>query len=255
MILYIRSVDWESENQFFEVDYNETNRKLTLNLYLKNDSDVELVCTKEINLQSIFKSKNFFTLRIKSVAGKTGFGELIDLNNISRSRDELCAQQLIDNTNDYPNVVIYFHNSADEVLVFINSSVKTQYSYQLIDNKPAYLIAQNIYPDLVNVSNIWGARKDMIWQLDPNQSLAYIEAQLDAVTKVLFLMLEQLPDVKAKLIQKFPELADLESELNNTSVFNVKAAADCLMEITKTKTKVRQLQTAYYAVKRQNGAQ
>lgn len=254
MILYVRNSEWQSVTQFYEVSYDETKTEITINLNKFDEEDKEeLICTKTVNLNSMFKSNNYFTLRTKPVNGTTSFGDFIDMNNITRSRDELYLQSLIDNTSDFPNVVVYFNDSADEVIVFINGAVKTNYLYKVIDNRPAYTIAQEVYPDLAKITNVWEARRQMIGELDPNQSLAYIEAQLDAITKAFFLLLEQMPDSKTKLLAEFPELADFENELTSSTVFTVKSVAKCLEEIHDTKNKVRQLQKFYYESKQENG--
>lgn len=97
------------------------------------------------------------------------------------------------------------------------------------------------------------AQRELLEGLDPNESLAYIEAQLDAVTKALLALLEASPGHMSAVTAVFPEFPGFASELNTASVFKVKAASDCLAEIVKTKTKVRQLQSAYYAAKQQSG--
>lgn len=253
MILYVRNSEWQNATQFYEVIYDETMTELTIKLNKFNEkSEEEVICSKTVNLNAMFKSNNYFTLRTKPMNGKTSFGDFIDMNSIARSRDELYMQSLIDNTSDFPNVVLYFNNSADEVIVIMNGPVKTDYAYKVIDNLSANAIAQEIYPDLVKTMNIWQARGQMIWDLDPNLSLAYIEAQLDAITKAFFLLLKQMPDSKTKLLTEFPELADFESELTSSTVFTVKSVAKCLEEIQDTKNKVRQLQKSYYEAKQEN---
>lgn len=249
--------------QFFKVNMHDSILQLDYGANIPDNEESKEVIYDQatIDLSQLFKPRNFFNIYPvnKNDGSEPSFAmsKIFDSKNKDRAREDILLQNdVIGIAGKTPLVVIYFHDAAEDVYIIINKEINVEGS-----NIAATIISDTTQlpqlvikeiPALQNDMNVWSFRRDMIKQLDPNQSLAYIEAQLDAVTKALFLMFEQLPDVKEKVDREFPELPDFISELNNTSVFSVKTTTDCLAEITKTKAKIRQLQAAYYAVKKQN---
>ena len=97
-------------------------------------------------------------------------------------------------------------------------------------------------------------RKKVLLELDPNDSLSYMEAQLDILTKLVFTLLDALdPSIKNVIKSQFPDLNSVEAALMNTSLLNVKDIEHCMREINTTKTKVREIQQNYYEFKSQQG--
>lgn len=95
-------------------------------------------------------------------------------------------------------------------------------------------------------------RKKVLLELDANESLSYMEAQLDILTKLVFTLFDVLdPSIKNAVKLQFPNLTSVETALMNTSLLNVKDIEHCMREINSTKSKVREIQHNYYEYKRQ----
>jgi hypothetical protein len=89
------------------------------------------------------------------------------------------------------------------------------------------------------------AKRDLISDLDYSVSLAYLEAQVDILSKLMFTLL----DAHSEITGSIGEYADIKRAVSNTSVLNIKSIAKCLEEININKQNVRTLQEAYYAAK------
>ena len=251
-MLYIRDDKYLQSKQYIEV-VDEGNQVLTLRLYGVEKEDSILLDEKSVDLNEFFKPYNYFALfSTVNYSGQVVFSEIVDFNNINRSREEIYIQNYYTTSQKKPLIVIYYNASVDENVVIVNTAVKTAMENSIVQDTPADQLAVTQYPNLQQKTNIWQYRKEMMNELDPNNSLAYIEVQLDVITRALFLMLDQLPDVKTKLADEFAELKEFELWLSDTSVFTVKNLADCLAEISQTKAKVRSLQAGYFNVKKQN---
>jgi len=91
--------------------------------------------------------------------------------------------------------------------------------------------------------------KQINFQLEPLNTLAYLEPQVDILGKIFFTLLAKLDDsVKESLKQEIPELETIEQVFGDYSVLNIKSVDKCLEEMN-TKAKVRRLQQDYYNYK------
>lgn len=110
-------------------------------------------------------------------------------------------------------------------------------------------VAASYFPAMQDKLAKLVARKELLNQLDPNNSLSYIEAQLDMLTKLVITMLKSQPEVCEKVCQSFIDMPQFEQAFNETSVLSVKTAEKCLEELWSTKAKVRDLQRQYFEAK------
>ena len=92
-------------------------------------------------------------------------------------------------------------------------------------------------------------RKKLRENTEPRVSLSYMEAQLDIICQLMFLLLEQNKEFYNKAIELIPNLNDFKNTLNNTYITNIKSLQDCLNEIAINKTKIRNIQKEYYEYK------
>ena len=81
----------------------------------------------------------------------------------------------------------------------------------------------------------------MLGNLDSFNSLAYLEVQVDALTRALLQLQES-----GKISE---DIVDLLQVGDKASVLNVKTLEKCEEEITKHKTNVRNLQKKFYDAK------
>jgi hypothetical protein len=93
------------------------------------------------------------------------------------------------------------------------------------------------------------AKLTAILNMDANESLAYMEAQLDFVTKMLVTIVESDPDVKLKILKQVQEYANFRAAFEERAVFTLKSESACIEEIRTGKGRVRSAQAAYYAAK------
>ena len=92
-------------------------------------------------------------------------------------------------------------------------------------------------------------KKALHKKLEPRNSLSYIEAQLDLITKMMFTMVDDDKNLQAKLAERIPNLAAYRKAIEENYIFNIKAEANCLEEIREGKAKVRQVQEDYYKIR------
>ncbi len=92
---------------------------------------------------------------------------------------------------------------------------------------------------------------DLLIKLDPNESLSYIEAQLDFVTKMLFAVVEGDPYMKQRVLEAVNEYSNVKDAFNQNNVFTVKDEHKCCLEILNGKKYVRDNQAAYFLQKAQ----
>lgn len=179
-------------------------------------------------------------------------GELVAVNmsNIYKSRGGKTLFDLINiNTDSEPLIIFKWY--LGKYVIISSHALKCNLPY-IIDGEekqPLQFYIQYYGEDYVKAHAIGNAKRNLLVSMDPNQSLAYIEAQLDMVTRVLCYLLDKNPDIKASLIEGFPELPEFMSELLNSSVFNIKTSEKCLEEIKNGKSRARDLQKAYYHIK------
>jgi hypothetical protein len=91
-------------------------------------------------------------------------------------------------------------------------------------------------------------KRKMLVILDPNESLSYLESQLDFLTSMVINMYSVLSeDQKTQISQQTPKFNEFVTVIQENSVFTVKDVNKCVEEIN-TKKKVRELQAVYYQI-------
>jgi hypothetical protein len=204
----------------------------------------------ELDMQKIFKPNSILGVMVNKL-GK--LSKVVDLTELISSRDGLTPMHTFYYTSEIHAFTIYFNNSSSEYVLVSFLPTKTNNDYELRNrNEILSKIVEEKYPESEKMFNRITVRKNLMFRLDPNNSLAYFEAQLDILSQVVFLMLDNLPDVKNKIDGHFPQFTDFKTAIDEKSVLTVKGVAKCLEEIQTTKSLVRQLQNEYYAIKQQN---
>lgn len=91
-------------------------------------------------------------------------------------------------------------------------------------------------------------KKALRKNLEPRNSLSYIEVQLDLITRILFQGLDENKDLYEKVIDKIPDLAKFRTAIEENYIFNIKDVDKCLTEIKEGKANVRKAQEDYYKI-------
>ena len=86
------------------------------------------------------------------------------------------------------------------------------------------------------------AKSDLFMDVDLPNSLSYLEAQMDFISKTVFFLMEQFPGLKEQL----NGYEDYKKAILKNSVLNIKDNTNCVEEIIKNKAKVRKAQKTYY---------
>lgn len=107
-------------------------------------------------------------------------------------------------------------------------------------------IVKTKFPDFIPVLEKHVIKGDLLVKLDPNESLSYIEAQLDFVTKMLFAVIEGDPYMKQRVLEAVSEYSNVKDAFNQNNVFTVKDEHKCYEEILNGKKYVRDNQAEYF---------
>lgn len=250
----------QTQSEYIAIDWN--NNELKLAYYKASgvpDQDGKYpsesysqVSTKQIDLSALFAANTRFQVFLDK---KNNFSSVYNMEDFLATMDGLSGVSFYNNLT-LKGVIIYFGETVADCLVISYEPVATTSQYELSEGAeyPTDIITKH-YPDYQKAVDVRTAKRRILEDIDPHSSLAYMEAQLDCVTKALFVVLDANPDLMSAVTAAFSEFVDFKSELAATSVFTVKSAADCLAEISGTKAKVRELQTAYYGVKKETEAE
>lgn len=131
----------------------------------------------------------------------------------------------------FVNVPVYFDSKVEPIVV--DSSVKF------------FKLVLEQFPIYKEKFALVRAKRNLLINLDPNNSLAYIEAQLDFVTKMLLSIIEASPELKAIVLERVQEYANFKDVFEQTNVFTIKSEHDCYDEIKINKPRVRKYQADY----------
>lgn len=94
------------------------------------------------------------------------------------------------------------------------------------------------------------ARRALLIESDPNNSLSYIEAQLDILTEIIFSIYDNCTADQQIAIQKVvPVFDEFRTLMGSHSVLTIKSEVKCLEELSNGKAKIRKFQSDYYTAK------
>lgn len=89
-------------------------------------------------------------------------------------------------------------------------------------------------------------QKKLIKLLDSNESLSYIEPQLDILSSVVFKMAEVIDGLADKVKADIAYYDNFKKSVETNAITTIKSADKCLEEINNIKAKVREVQKKYY---------
>lgn len=203
-----------------------------------------------LDLNSLFEPYTQFTIYYDMLGN---FSKAYNSTKLYSSRNGVGTIVTYDYIDPKIIVNLYFHNTADEVLimVFVPAKVSNSTNYIVRDKNEYHTdIIASYYPEYSDILKAIEARNIVLSSMDPNNSLAYLEAQVDILSKTLFSILNKVePSIKSTVIKEIPNLREFEDIVNDTSVLNIKDFSKCLDEIRVTKKNIRHLQEQYYKAK------
>lgn len=202
-----------------------------------------LVDSIEVDLESLFLPHTRFALPMTT---QERFNPPFNFEEIHASRDGVNMLSFFQDMDNKYTFTIFFGETADEFLLISPFPLQNEDAVTRNNTKEVFSdIICEYYPEYKKKIALRDARRDMLLNTDPNDSLSYIEAQLDIVTRVILELVKANPAVK----QAVPEFDEFEAAFASTSLFNIKPFDKCLGEITKLKAQTRELQKRYYEAK------
>lgn len=260
-MLIRRKVDNSFEGVFSKLTIEEDNNlTITVIKRLRNCNnkendlpeyyyDDEILANKTFDLAKIFKPRTFFNCYMSGDIPR--ITDFYDTQSFNKSREELYRSITFELMGVPPYVGLYFHNSIDEIFIIANQPIDEG----VLDNEYAELITDNTtlfdylctnVNDFFDINKEQNAKKKVLMELNPNTSLAALEAQVDLLTTIVITMLKNQPDL-IKFIQKdISYLSSFEQVFTDTSLLTIKDSEKCLNEIKENKAKIRQVQIEYY---------
>lgn len=143
---------------------------------------------------------------------------------------------------------IYFGPTEKDIIIF--SSKPIDYTQVVLFEPPISIgqIAANYFPEIKNDVEAFKYKRQILTEIDPHTSLAYLETQLDLMCLVLNTIIEKDPELKNYLKEKLP-LTDIMSAVMDHNVSTIKDINKCVADVIATKSKIRYLQKKYLDTK------
>lgn len=219
---------------------------------LSDSYNDEILADKAFDLAKLFKPRTFFYCYMSGDIPR--ITDFFDTQYSNKSREELYRSIIFELMGVPPYVGVYFHNSIDEMFLIANQPIDGE----ILENKYAELIRDNItlfdylctnVDGFISVNKEQNAKKKVLMELNPNTSLAALEAQVDLLTELVISILKNQPDLIKSVQKDLPYLSTFEQVFTGTSLLAIKDAEKCLNEIKETKAKIRQVQMEYYKEK------
>lgn len=147
-----------------------------------------------------------------------------------------------------PNsVLFYIIPGTDDAIVYTRVSAYYENVEPIIVNTNNFHeIIVSCYPLYEDPRPLNTLRLKTMLSMDPNDSLAYVEAQLDFVTAILLAIVEANSELKLDVLKKVNEYANFKDAVEQNMIFGIKSVAKCLEEIRVNKAKAREVQQVYY---------
>ena len=143
--------------------------------------------------------------------------------------------------------VIQLFNSSALNDIIVRTNMKTMYT------GVTPIVSSSNFSGILRENNIEDPNMDkrleqkkLIKLLDSNESLSYIEPQLDILSSVVFKMVEAIDGLADKVKADITYYDSFKKSVVDNAVTTVKSADKCLEEINNIKAKVREVQTKYY---------
>lgn len=254
-MIIVKQIFNYTQTEYIEFDENED--KLSIKYYKTTaipDSDGQykaedyiVVSEKNIDLKSLFSQFTRFAIFLDK---KDSFSKVFSMEDYLNSRDGFnVISEFYDLTNK--SIVIYFNEVVNEFILisYLPTIIQPTYIHRDKVEFPSEIISE-LYPAYAKKMAVRSVRREMLEQVDPNNSLAYIEAQLDLLSTVVFSILDSVDQgIVDKVCTKNPFLPSYRQIINNNHLSKVKTIEKCLGEIEATKSVIRNLQSQYYSAK------
>ncbi|MDR1702319.1 MAG: DUF4376 domain-containing protein [Sporomusaceae bacterium] len=234
----------EEFGEFLDVELVD-NYILNLQLFKHGFDENELIDAIELNLQELFVPYTRFKI---CFTRKNKFSSVINYDEIQSSRDTYNTLSIFYDLHSDKSFTLFFGETPDDILLLTSAYINREEAEHIpITTFASEIICQH-FPEYEEKLAPRNARREMLLELDPNDSLSYLESQVDILSEIILEMVKTNPSIK----KSCPAFDKFEATFTATNLFNVKSMDKCLGEISETKSKVRKLQDKYYQATKSN---
>lgn len=214
----------------------EINNNIMKIIYTINGNDI--ICS--FGLFDIFKQHGDYVIGLNRNKNALSYPM-----NIKISRDNNLFKEI----NELENVIcnLHFGNSIDELLVI--SQVPVESECEVIGDKRVFDVILETYPDFQSKYNRRLVKKKILSELDCNESLSGLEAQVDYLTLVVKYLIDGDKEIKDKVSMLYPNAEKFFDICGSDNVLSIKPEHELFNEIKTQKEKIRKYQTKYYNTK------
>ncbi|CAK7048108.1 MAG: hypothetical protein PHAS_01419 [Phascolarctobacterium sp.] len=243
------SVD-DKDNSYFDFKIEMNMLKVDFyDVHYFEDGRVEktLKISQEFNLADFFEPYKSFEVYFSGA-----FTKLSEPYNkpITRDGSYIYKDYYRLESTENPAFIIYFHKTVEQYLVVCNSKPVNKDCVDIeYRSKRTSEIISEIFPEYSSYLKIRDARRKMLISIDPNDSLAALEAQLDILTGIVLTFMGNFPNEFSKMKKEEISLEKFLATYNETSVLEVKTVEKCIEEMAKQKMLIRNSQKIYYREK------
>lgn len=218
-ILYVEGLSYS------KTDYGGERKQLFSKTYNLNRSFIKNTCFH------IYKCLDRQGLSNLAIAGKGNKESVFDAYKLSSVEE----------------IIVYLGDNIDEVLVLIPNTpvldngnieiyVKTKTSEAIIEEFPKYKEKYNALE----------AKRRMLADIDINESMSALEAQIDFLSKLVLAIFNNFPQIRENLLLEGINIKRFEEVVESTNVMSIKSQEETLDEIQKQKNIIRNKQRVYY---------
>jgi hypothetical protein len=256
-----------SSNIFYEINYDEG--KTILDIIIKQrivnvtkDANLEeaseninvqdnvsiidnILSTISFNLTESFEKRSVNDIYTRYVNSGIAFTGIYKSLESSWSKEDAMYKQILYSTIGLPSITIYQNETIDDMVIHVNGNVSsTLEKYPISNTEPRVKLIKERSPWVQDLQKKLIHRNEFVYQLSTANSVAYLEVQIDYITKAIQFLLSRNPEALNDLKKELPnwDLFMEKSLLSN--VMTVKNIDSCVGELDQ-KTKIRQLQSEY----------
>lgn len=232
---------------YFKSNFANANIEMT---NTNTDADYTQISTIAFPLSDISAVGHSYAIYFDNMGNLTK--PIDNTKYIANSRDGFGLLKVLFGIND-SNPIIYLNSYNEKACVLCYPPIRNAnvtFAVRERNELPSEVWADIFGEDFSIRMNGAKARKKLLAEADPNNSLSYIEAQLDILTEVVFSMYDHCTDEQQAAVRKaVPIFDEFRSLLGSYSILTIKSADKCLDELSTVKAQIRKYQLDYYKAK------
>ena len=146
--------------------------------------------------------------------------------------------------SSYRRIQLYRRISDKELFIFFHNNTFFSELFFTPDSTTLWTVVKENDPHFKDKNK--EIKTKLLYELDANDSLSYVDVQLDFITTILFKILERNPELEAEIIDTFKQYANYKSIALENSVFNRKTEEDIITSFNEKKSHVHNTLLKYY---------